>query len=65
MKLFPCHHIALDAQGGGIAVMEGLHDSDKIQEGELPIWPVIDENKEKDTDGEQGLNRERIDTHLY
>ena len=56
MKLFPCHHIALDAQGGGIAVMEGLHDSDKMQEGELPIWPVIDENKEKDTDGEQGLH---------
>jgi len=56
MKLFPCCHIALDAQGGGIAVMEGLHDSDKMQEGELPIWPVIDENKEKDTDGEQGLH---------
>ena len=56
MKLFPCYHIALDAQGGGIAVMEGLHDQDKIQEGELPIWPVIDENKEKDTDGEQGLH---------
>jgi hypothetical protein len=56
MKLFPCQHIALDAQGGGIAVMEGLHDSDKMQEGELPIWPVIDENKEKDTDGEQGLH---------
>jgi hypothetical protein len=56
MKLFPCHHIALDAQGGGIAVMEGLHDKDKIQDGELPIWPVIDENKEKDTDGEQGLH---------
>jgi len=56
MRLFPCCHIALDAQGGGIAVMEGLHDKDKIQEGELPIWPVIDENKEKDTDGEQGLH---------
>ncbi len=56
MKLFPCRHIALDAQGGGIAVMEGLHDKDKIQEGELPIWPVIDEDKEKDTDGEQGLH---------
>jgi hypothetical protein len=56
MKLFPCHHIALDAQGGGIAVMEGLHDKDKIQEGELPIWPVIDDDKPKDTDGEQGLH---------
>jgi len=56
MRLFPCQHIALDAQGGGIAVMEGLHDKDKIQDGELPIWPVIDEDKAKDTDGEQGLH---------
>ena len=56
MKLFPCIHIAMDAQGGGIAVMESLHDNDKIQEGELPIWPVIDEDKEKDTDDERGLH---------
>ena len=56
MKLFPCIHIAMDAQGGGVAVMESLHDNDKIQEGELPIWPTIDENKEKDTDDERGLH---------
>jgi hypothetical protein len=56
MKLFPCCHISLDAQGGGIAVMEGLHDKDKIQEGELPIWPTINDDKPKDTDGEQGLH---------
>lgn len=56
MKLFPCIHIALDAQGGGIAIMESLHDKDKIEEGELPIWPTIDEKKEKDTDGESGLH---------
>ncbi len=56
MKLFPCIHIALDAQGGGIAVMESLHDKDKIQDGELPIWPTIDDKKEKDTDGESGLH---------
>ena len=56
MKLFPCVHIALDAQGGGIAVMEGFHDNDKIQSGEMAIWPTIDEDKEKDTDGEQGLH---------
>ena len=31
MKLFPCIHIAMDAQGGGVAVMESLHDKDKIQ----------------------------------
>lgn len=56
MKLFNCVHIALDAQGGGIAVMEGLHDKDKIQEGEHPIWPVVDPDKEKDTDGHNGLH---------
>jgi len=56
MKLFPCVHIAMDAQGGGIAVMESLHDADKIQEGETAIWPVIDEDKEADTDDEKGLH---------
>ena len=56
MKIFPCIHIAMDAQGGGVAVMESLHDTDKLQDGEIPIWPVIDENKEKDTDGERGLH---------
>ena len=33
-----------------------LHDKDKIQEGEIAIWPVIDEDKPKDTDDEQGLH---------
>ena len=56
MKVFPCEEIAMDAQGGGIAVMEALHDKDKIQEGELPLWPIIDEKKEKDTDGNPGLH---------
>ena len=56
MKLFPCIHIAMDAQGGGVAVMESLHDNDKIRDGEIAIWPVIDDNKEKDTDGERGLH---------
>jgi hypothetical protein len=56
MKLFPCIHIAMDAQGGGVAIMESLHDLDKIKEGELPIWPTIDDDKPKDTDGERGLH---------
>ena len=56
MKAFPCVHLAMDAQGGGIAVMESLHDLDKIKEGEVAIWPVIDEDKEKDTDGHPGLH---------
>ena len=56
MRSFPCIHIAMDAQGGGIAVMESLHDKDKIMEGEAPIWPVIDDDKPKDTDDEKGLH---------
>ena len=56
MKVFPCERIALDAQGGGIAIEEALHDSNKIQEGELPIWPIIDPKKEKDTDHKAGLH---------
>jgi len=55
MKVFPCAEIALDAQGGGIAVMEALQDRDKIREGEVPIYPTIEE-KEKDTDHKAGLH---------
>ena len=56
MVRFPCIHIAMDAGGGGIAVMESLHDKDKIKEGEAAIWEVIDEDKPKDTDDERGLH---------
>ena len=56
MKLFPCREIAMDSQGGGIAVMEALHDKDKIRDGELAIWPTIDPDKEQDTDDNPGLH---------
>jgi hypothetical protein len=56
MILYPCIHIAIDAQGGGIAIIESLHDQDKIKSGEMAIWPTIDPEKEKDTDGERGLH---------
>tara|TARA_B100001778_G_scaffold324850_1_gene319692 strand:+ start:3291 stop:5276 length:1986 start_codon:yes stop_codon:yes gene_type:complete len=56
MRLYPCVHIAMDAQGGGIAVMESLHDSDKLQDGEVAIWPTIDDDKPKDTDDHRGLH---------
>jgi hypothetical protein len=59
MGVFPCLEIALDAQGGGIAVMEALHDRDKIPEGEIAIWPVI-EDKPKDTDDQAGLHILRL-----
>jgi intein/homing endonuclease len=56
MTIFPCKAIALDAQGGGIAVEEALHDPDKLAPGEIAIWPVIEDDKEKDTDIQPGLH---------
>lgn len=56
MRSFPCKRIALDSQGGGIAVMETLRDRDKLKPGEQPILPVILPNKHQDTDGESGLH---------
>ena len=56
MKVFPCARIGMDAQGGGVAIEEALHDPGKLEEGENLIWPVIDMNKPKDTDDQQGLH---------
>jgi hypothetical protein len=54
MKVFPCEKIAMDSQGGGYHVLECLHDKDKIQTGERPIWTIINPQKPSDTDGEFG-----------
>ena len=56
MKIFPCRHIALDAQGGGNMILEGLHDADKMEEGERPIYEIINPDKGKDTDDLAGLH---------
>lgn len=54
MKVFPAERIMVDKGGGGIAVREAFSDPDKLQEGELPIYEVIEEGKEKQTDDMQG-----------
>jgi hypothetical protein len=56
MGLFNIVHIAMDAQGGGYAVAEALHDSNQIQAGEVAIWPIINPEKSQPTDDEQGLH---------
>lgn len=56
MKIFPCERIGMDAQGGGVAIEEALHDPSKLEEGESLIWPIIDYDKPKDTDDQQGLH---------
>ena len=41
MRVFPCDYISLDSQGGGIGVMEALHDNNALNPGELPIWTIM------------------------
>jgi hypothetical protein len=54
MKSFPPTRIGMDAQGGGVAIEEALHDPSKLEEGEHLIWPVVDMDKTKDTDSQAG-----------
>jgi len=56
MKIFPTVEIAMDPQGGGIAVMESLHDKDKLQDKEVAIWPKINPEKSAPTDDEPGIH---------
>lgn len=56
MRVFPVERIMMDSQGGGVAVNEALHETSNLHPGELPFWPVIDEDKEKPTDDEPGLH---------
>jgi hypothetical protein len=61
MKVFPCAHIAMDAQGGGGAVMEAFRDLSSLEPGEQPlllITPdhVLSDKKERECDNEVGLH---------
>lgn len=56
MKDFNCVHLAIDAQGGGKAVYEAFHDDKSMEDGELPLWEIIESDKKKDSDGEAGLH---------
>jgi hypothetical protein len=65
MRVFPTEHIGMDTQGGGIAVMEALHEIEHMEENEHPLWPYIKqgdedvfwwEEKDKPSDGEPGLH---------
>jgi hypothetical protein len=58
IKAFPCELVMMDSQGGGVAVLEALHDKDKIDvsKGEQLIWETIVPGEPKPTDGERGLH---------
>jgi len=56
MELFPPARIGMDAQGGGIAIEEALHNPNNLDPGEVLIWPAIDERKSKESDNQPGLH---------
>ena len=56
MKTFPPKVIGMDAQGGGVAIEEALHDPRNLESGEHLIWPTINYDKSKDTDSQPGLH---------
>jgi hypothetical protein len=56
MQLFPTARICMDSQGGGVAVREALHDENALHPGEIPIWEIIEEDKEKESDDKAGLH---------
>jgi len=56
VRVFPTERIMLDSQGGGVAVNEALHETSNLRPGEVPFWPVIEEDREKPTDDEPGLH---------
>lgn len=56
MKNFNIRRIALDSQGGGYAILEGLSSITGLEPGELPIYEIIDPDNYKDTDSMQGLH---------
>jgi hypothetical protein len=54
LAVYPCARIALDKQGGGISIEEALGDETRLREGEVPILPTIDDEKESPKDNLPG-----------
>lgn len=60
MRLFPCDAICLDANGGGIAVLEALGDKSKLKPDESPLLPVsegpLHDGKARESDDKPGYH---------
>ncbi len=48
-EAFNIQCIAIDAQGGGVAVIEALQDPANLRDGEVPLYPTINPEEAKDT----------------
>lgn len=56
LDLFNCQAIAMDSQGGGYAVAEVFSDRNRLKDGEQPIYHIIEDDTERDTDNYPGLH---------
>lgn len=45
LKIFPSKHIGIDSQGGGLTLMETLHNPTDMLPGERPLWPYMVQNQ--------------------
>jgi hypothetical protein len=57
MSSFNCERIAIDSQGGGRAIEQGLHDKSRLDlSKDIPYWEIIDKEDPKPSDKEAGLH---------
>jgi len=56
MEIFPTERIIMDSQGGGYVIEEALHNSSYLKPGEIPVYQIVEEDKEKPSDIESGLH---------
>lgn len=56
MASFNIVRIAMDMQGGGYSLLESLQSKSTLEEGEVSIYPIINDNKPATTDDYPGLH---------
>ncbi len=56
MTRFNISYIAIDTAGGGTSVIESINDQNVLEPGEIKILPIIDPEKPKDEDMQEGLH---------
>jgi hypothetical protein len=56
MRSFNTIHIVMDKNGGGTGIAEALRNSELCEQGELPIYQIIDPEELKADDAKDGLH---------
>ncbi len=56
MRTFNTERITMDKNGGGMGIAEALRNPELCENGELPIYHIIDPDELKADDGKEGLH---------